>query len=309
MAAASTRFGRAKAERAHLARVTGPATGRLPRESQALRSLRAARRVAVFALWTPLAALVQAALLVARPAAARGFGRFYWASIARCIGLSVRVIGQPARGERPIIFVCNHSSWLDIPAVGSLLAAPFVAKEEVAAWPIVGQIARLGRTVFVSRSRASLKAEGSEFEDRLRAGDDLILFPEGTSSDGSRVLPFNSSFFAAAFGDAKPLIQPVSIVYDRLAGLPVGHASRPVFAWYGDMSLAPHAWRVAQFRGKRVTILLHRPLDPADFPNRKALAGAAWQAVADGAASLRQNRPARPLPEAAPAPVGTPALA
>jgi hypothetical protein len=94
-------------------------------------------------------------------------------------------------------------------------------------------------------------------QQKLQAGDDLILFPEGTSSDGSRVLPFHSSFFAAAYGEVSPLIQPVSVVYDRLAGLPVGRSSRAVFAWYGDMSLAPHFWQVAQWRGKRVTLLFH----------------------------------------------------
>jgi 1-acyl-sn-glycerol-3-phosphate acyltransferase len=98
-------------------------------------------------------------------------------------------------------------------------------------------------------------------------------------------------------------------VYDRLAGLPVGRSSRAVFAWYGDMSLAPHFWQVAQWRGKRVTLLFHAPLDPADFPSRKALSQAAWQVVADGAATLRQNRPARPLPDSAPAAVGQPAFA
>ena len=171
-----------------------------------------------------------------------------------------------------------------------------MAKDDVAGWPIVGTIARLGRTVFVSRSRHGIERERDQMRERLVAGDDLILFPEGTSSDGSRVLPFHSSFFAAAYGDAAPLIQPVSIVYDRLAGLPVGRVSRSVFAWYGDMNLAPHVWALAQWRGKRVSLLFHRPLDPADFESRKALSLATWQVVADGAAALRQNRAAHPLP-------------
>jgi len=146
-------------------------------------------------------------------------------------------------------------------------------------------------------------------QERLRAGDDLILFPEGTSSDGARVLPFHSSFFAAAYSEAAPLIQPVSIVYDRLAGLPVGHSSRAIFSWYGDMELAPHVWRLAQWRGKRVTLLFHVPLDPAHYASRKALSQAAWQIVADGAATLRQNRPATPLPVGTKAAGVEPALA
>ena len=139
--------------------------------------------------------------------------------------------------------------------------------------------------------------------DLLAGGDNLILFPEGTSSDGSRVLPFRSSFFSIAEGDARPIIQPVSVVYDRLGGLPAGRANRPVFAWYGDMDIATHSWRLARESGLRVTVLLHAPLDPARFRDRKALSQAVWRTVADGAATLRQNRPARPL-EVADAPDG-----
>jgi 1-acyl-sn-glycerol-3-phosphate acyltransferase len=271
-----------------------------------LRAGRAARRTLWISLFVPFAVPIQMVLLALPGQAHVGFAAFFWSTIARMLGLRVRVIGAPARergqpNTRPVIYVCNHSSWLDIPALGGRIPARFVSKDDVAAWPIIGTIARLGRTVFVSRSRAGTLRERDEMQQALAAGDDLFLFPEGTSSDGSRVLPFRSAFFAAAYGDAKPLIQPVSVVYDRLAGLPVGHASRAVFAWYGDMSLAPHYWQVAQWRGKRVSLLFHTPLDPAAFPDRKALAQATWQIVADGAATLRQNRPGRPLPEAAPA--------
>ena len=92
-----------------------------------------------------------------------------------------------------------------------------------------------------------------------------------------------------------PLIQPVSVVYDRLGGLPARRASRPIFAWYGDMDIASHFWRLTQHIGLRATVLLHAPLDPARFADRKALSQAVWQIVADGASTLRQNRPASPL--------------
>ena len=273
-----------------------PEAGPAPHRRQLLRQIRALRRVAAVLGMTPSACLVQVILLALRLPARVGFAVVYWHSVARLIGLRVRVIGTPAAdrkarpGRRALIYVCNHSSWLDIPALGGTLRACFVAKDEVAGWPIVGTIARLGRTVFVSRSRGAIGRERDQMHDKLAGGDDLILFPEGTSSDGSRVLPFHSSFFAAAYGEAAPLIQPVSVVYDRLAGLPVGRSSHTVFAWFGDMELAPHVWRVAQWRGKRVTLLFHPTLDPADFASRKALSQAAWQVVADGAASLRQNR-------------------
>jgi 1-acyl-sn-glycerol-3-phosphate acyltransferase len=196
--------------------------------------------------------------------------------------------------------VCNHSSWIDVPVLGGRLLACFVAKEEVGGWPVVGTVARLGRTLFVSRQRKSTGRERDDMRLRLAAGDDLILFPEGTSSDGCRVLPFHSSFFAAAKPngasdvaqalDSVPLVQPVSIVYDRLGGLPVCRTSRAVFAWYGDMDLASHFSRLARWRGMRATILLHPVLDPAEFASRKALSMAAWTTIAEGAAAIRQNR-------------------
>ncbi len=265
-------------------------------ELRLAKQIRAARRVGLVLLITPLCVVIQAVFLALGARARVGFAAFYWGSVARLVGLEVRVIGAPAAdraarpGGRAVIYVCNHASWLDIPALGGTLRACFVAKDEVAGWPIVGTIARLGRTVFVSRSRQGIERERQQMQDKLAGGDDLILFPEGTSSDGSRVLPFHSSFFAAAYGDARPLIQPVSLVYDRLAGLPVGRSSRTVFSWFGDMELAPHVWRLAQWRGKRVSLLFHAPIDPADYAGRKALSQATWQVVADGAAGLRQNR-------------------
>ncbi len=272
------------------------------------RRVRVARRGLAVLAWTLPAMLVQAACLLAPGRAKVEFARIYWAVFTRLIGIEVRVIGQRAAGSdgRPIMFVSNHSSWIDVPVLGGVLDGCFVAKGDVATWPIIGLIARLGRTVFVSRSRASTLRERDAMQATLRAGDKLILFPEGTSSDGSRVLPFRSSFFALAEVNPGedlstiPLIQPVSVVYDRLGGLPAGRASRPVFAWYGDMNIASHFWRLTQHIGLRATVLLHAPLDPARYADRKALSQAVWQICADGASTLRQNRPARPLdaPEA-----------
>ena len=218
------------------------------------------------------------------------------------LGLEVRVVGELATQSsgRPVIFVSNHSSWVDVPVVGGVLPGSFVAKGDIAGWPVIRTIARLGRTVFVSRQRGSTARERDAMQAVLTRGDNLILFPEGTSSDGSRVLPFRSSFFALAETAGEPvtslpLIQPVSVVYDRLNGLPAGRSSRAVFAWYGDMDIASHFWRMTQHLDMRVTVLLHAPLDPALFPDRKSLSQAVWRTVADGASMLRQNRPARPL--------------
>lgn len=264
------------------------------------RRVRVIRRGLAVLLWTLPSMAVQAVCLVLPGHAKVTFARIYWSVFTRLIGIEVRVVGTPIRrgAGRPVVYVSNHSSWVDVPVVGGVLDGCFVAKGDVAKWPVISTIARLGRTVFVSRARASTGKERDAMRAMLAEGDNLILFPEGTSSDGSRVLPFRTSFFALADGkngDIPPLIQPVSVVYDRLGGLPAGRASRPVFAWYGDMDIASHFWQLAQHIGLRATVLLHAPLDPAQFPDRKALSNAVWQVVADGASTLRQNRPARPL--------------
>ncbi|MSP03364.1 MAG: 1-acyl-sn-glycerol-3-phosphate acyltransferase [Acetobacteraceae bacterium] len=267
------------------------------------RRFRAARRGALILCLTLPSMAIQAVCLGLPGGAKVAFPLLFWRLFARALGLDVRVVGELVGKDagRPVIYVSNHSSWVDIPVVGGILPGGFIAKGDMASWPIVSTIARLGRTVFVSRQRGSTARERDAMRAILDRGDNLILFPEGTSSDGSRVLPFRSSFFALAHGRSPddgarlPLIQPVSVVYDRLNGLPAGRAARPVFAWYGDMDIASHFWRMTQHLDMRVTVLLHAPLDPATFPDRKSLSQAVWRTVADGASMLRQNRPARPL--------------
>jgi lyso-ornithine lipid O-acyltransferase len=275
-----------------------------PGNRRVVRGLRAIRRGLSIVLFTLISMLVQAVMLLLPGPGKVAFARFYWATMCRLLGLRVRVIGPRLRGRqtggRPIVYVSNHSSWLDVLVLGGRLDACFIAKQEVGGWPMIGWIAKLGRTVFVRRTRNSTARERDDMRERLARGDNLILFPEGTTSDGSRVLPFRSAFFslaeAVAGADGRPpLVQPVSVVYDRLGYLPAGRSSRPLFAWYGDMDIGSHFWRLAQHRGLRATVLLHTPLDPAAFPSRKALAQATWGAVAAGAATLRQNRPASPI--------------
>jgi 1-acyl-sn-glycerol-3-phosphate acyltransferase len=244
-------------------------------------------------LWTLPALLIQAVLVRLPGRGKEGFGRVYHAVLCRLIGLEVRVVGTPAAG-RPVLFLSNHTSWLDVLVLGGVLEASFVAKGEVAQWPVIGTIARLGRTVFVSRSRGGTGREADAMRSRLAAGDSLILFPEGTSNDGSRTLPFRSAFLATA--EAARQVQPVSLVYDRLGGLPAGRRDRPLFAWYGDMDIANHFWTLARRGGTRVTVLLHEPFEPGRLPDRKVLTREVGRIVAAGCAGLRQNRPTQPLP-------------
>jgi 1-acyl-sn-glycerol-3-phosphate acyltransferase len=246
-------------------------------------------RLLAILLWTVSAMPVQAVLLALPGRGKERFARTYWRGVARILGLRVSVRGTLA-AARPVLYVANHCSWLDIVALGSVLPACFVAKGDVAKWPVINWVARLGRTVFVSRNKASVGREQNALSARLAAGDNIILFPEGTTSDGSRILPFASSFLALAEAPARPHVQPVTLVYDGLDGLPVRRRDRPGIAWYGDMTLAPHFLAVARRRDIHATMILDAPIEPGNYPNRKVLAAALEGLLAANAARLRQGR-------------------
>ena len=208
-----------------------------------------------------------------------------WITVAVCrialrgLGLRVRVTGTPLRGRGGM--VANHVSWLDIYVLNAQAPLYFVSKAEVARWPGIGWLARATGTVFVTRTARDAADQALLLEARLRAGHRLLVFPEGTSTDGLRVLPFKPTLFAAFFRDGLPdllQVQPVTLRY---------HAPRsedPRFhAWWGDMDFAGHLLKVlAAPRGGRVDVIFHPPRRIADFPDRKALAAQCTDAVRSG---------------------------
>lgn len=218
---------------------------------------------------------------------------FYHRTCRRIFGMRVDVRGTMAT-RHPVLFVSNHTSYLDIMILASLTRCSFIAKREVASWPLFGLLAKLQRTVFVVRDRRHAMAQRDEITDRLAAGDALILFPEGTSNDGNRVLPFKSALFAAAqreIGGAALTVQPVSVSYTALDGMPLGRFLRPFYAWYGDMDLASHIWRVAGLGNATVVVEFHPAAPPEAFASRKTLADYCYRAVASGVARALSGRP------------------
>ena len=217
---------------------------------------------------------------------------FYHRLCTRILGFQIRVHGHMAE-DGPILFACNHTSYTDIAILGALLPASFVAKEEVANWPLFGLLAKLQRTVFVARRGARAAEQRDEMVRRLEQGDNLILFPEGTSSDGNAVLPFKSALFSVA--EVRPRgaplkVQPVSLAYTRLDGMPIGRALRPYFAWYGDMTLAPHFWEVAGLGHATVDVIFHEPVTFEQFGSRRALAEHCFEVVACGVSAANAGR-------------------
>jgi 1-acyl-sn-glycerol-3-phosphate acyltransferase len=250
----------------------------------------AALRLTALVLWTLL--LLAPALLAwwLRRRIPPALARLWHGGCCWIAGLEVKVVGTPDPGPR-LLYVANHVSYLDIIALGSQLDAAFIAKAEVSAWPAIGLIARLGRTVFVQRRATQCGRECRTLASRLTADERLILFAEGTSSDGTRVLPFKSALFGALEqrGTNHPvMIQPVTIAYRRFrGGLALARSFRSCYAWYGDMALVPHLWSVLGLPGAEVELRFHDPLPATAFTSRKALAAHAQHQVATGLEDFR----------------------
>ncbi len=227
------------------------------------------------------------------------FRRWYYRRLTRVLGLRVITRGVQSIAK-PQLVVSNHISYFDIVALGSVIAGDFIAKADIAKWPIFGIMAKAGRSVFIDRRRSATSNARDQIQERLDAGDTLIMFPESTSGDGNHVKTFKSALFTVAErhvtdaqGQTRAVaVQPVSMAYTRLNGLPLGVGWRPYVAWYGDMELVPHLWRIAKLGTITVEITFHPSVMPSEFTSRKALAAHCDQVVRRGMAQLLAGRAA-----------------
>jgi 1-acyl-sn-glycerol-3-phosphate acyltransferase len=217
--------------------------------------------------------------------------------VCAILGIRVRESGRRMH-EHPLLIVANHCSWLDIPVITSVAPVVFVAKQEVAGWPLLGLLARLQRSIFVDRARRhTTHRVNAEIARRLAEGDPVVLFGEGTSSDGNRVLPFRSALIGSArdaLADAgqtgRVWIQPLSIAYTGLHGLPLGRRDRPTVAWYGDLTMGPHLARMARHGAIDATVMWGEPVAFDEQSDRKAIARLLETEVRRGAALTLRGR-------------------
>jgi len=248
-------------------------------------NLRGVLRLGVYFVLTLLLMPVQLLFLLMAPSLAERLPLFYHRRCAAIMGFRIAVRGVRS-SRRPTLFVSNHTSYLDIMILGALIPGCFVAKSEVARWPFFGWLAKLQRTVFVDRRRTRAADQRDALQQRIDAAENLILFPEGTSNDGNRVLPFRSALLAVAerktASGGPLLLQPVSIAYVTLDGMPLGHGFRPLVAWYGDMTLFKHLWHFSRLGRTGVVVEFHPLVSAADFPSRKALSAHCAAAVVGG---------------------------
>ncbi len=211
--------------------------------------------------------------------------KFFCRTMCRIIGIDVIPRGALS-GAPPRFVVANHVSWTDILAIASLTPLLFLAKSEVATWPVLGFLARLQGTIFVERThRQKIPSVNFALAEQLRAGRDIVVFAEGTSSSGAGVLKFNASHFAMLSDLARgpsalrATVVPAAFAYSP-RGLENGENAEALdVGWYGDMSFVPHLWSLMKRGGARCHVFFGDGLDPAAFHDRKELAAAAQNRV------------------------------
>ena len=222
----------------------------------------------------------------------------YSRAVCALLGVRIKVVGRPPE-HHAVLILANHVSWLDILAITATVPVIFVAKSEVARWPLIGWVARARGTVFVERDRRQRTPEANaDIARHLADGQSIVLFAEGTSSDGNRVLPFRTALVGAlrealaqVEAGKRIAVQPLSIGYTGLLGLPMGRQHRPVVAWYGDRDLLPHLREFLRRGAVDVTLSWGEPIEQENGADRKAVVRSLEACVRAMTASALRGRP------------------
>lgn len=236
----------------------------------------------------------------------RGWRLAHWMPLAFCRSLCwllrIKVhIHSRMSSSRPQLLVANHVSWTDILVLGCVHPLCFLAKKEVASWPVIGVFARLQGTVFVDRThRRGLPAVNAAMAKAMRAGEPVVLFAEATTSDGTRIKRFHASHFAAAREvlrqDAacqRVVLQPVAVSFTRRNGLPLDRRGRADLAWYGDMTLLPHLWRLMRAGPLDCSLVFARPLAYERDADLKSSAAMCEQVIRAASRVARDGAPSQ----------------
>ena len=260
---------------------------RCPENATPMNSFKAWVKTLAFGLLTLLVIPPQSLLLLFHRGKFSYYIPFFWQNASRMIfQIRYTVEGIPLRGHQ-VFYMSNHLSYLDVPVLGSILRASFVAKSEVAGWPVFGFLCTLQQTEFLDRKRTAIADETGKLATTVASGRSLIIFPEGTSTSGYEVLPFKPSLFALALGAGNEglFVQPVTIRLLEVNGrVPATKDEIDLYAWPHDldMELPAHLFRFAKTSGAKIQVVFHPPLRAAEFTDRKVLAKTCHDSVSKG---------------------------
>ena len=205
---------------------------------------------------------------------------FYHKICLRIFGIKIKTFGKVSINF-PILIISNHASYLDIIILGSLFKTSFIAKKEISKWPLLGILAKLQNTIFIDRRVSSLKNQEKQIIKHLNEKKNLVIFPEGTSSDGNRVLPFKSSLFNIFEKNlnSKILVQTITIVYKKINGIPMNRIERKNITWHSNMDLIPNIFNVLKKLSIEVEIIFNDEFLPSKEYDRKKLALHCWEKI------------------------------
>ena len=205
---------------------------------------------------------------------------FYHKICLRIFGIKIKTFGKISINS-PILLISNHASYLDIIILGSLFKTSFIAKKEISKWPLLGILAKLQNTIFIDRRVSSLKKQENQIIKHLNEKKNLVIFPEGTSSDGNRVLPFKSSLFNIFEKNlnSKILVQTITIVYKKINGIPMNRIERKNITWHSNMDLIPNIFNVLKKLSIEVEIIFNDEFLPSKEYDRKKIALHCWEKI------------------------------
>ena len=216
-------------------------------------------------------------MLFTRGAAAEILPMIWYRIVCRIFAIRIHIHGTPVQ-TRPVMYVSNHISYLDIPVIGTVIRGCFIAKSEVANWPLFGFLSKCAQTIYVKRNARDALQDNQKISEAIMNNKNIIIFPEGTSSTGENVLKFKSTLFSVIFLDPdvrqRILIQPFTVKIEKINGRHISDdlSLRDQYAWYGDMTLAPHLWELAKSESTDISLFFHPPRNAVDFECRKTLA-------------------------------------
>ncbi len=221
--------------------------------------------------------------------------KLFFTLAVKIMGVKVGQQGFENIPKDSVLFVSNHTSYLDILVLGSKIKVRFTPKIEISKWPILNFIVNLSLPVYIHRNASKSIEQKQKIREIIEGGDSILMFPESTTNDGREVLPFKSSLFSVTepekdtHEDDHIAIQPISIVYTHIDGEIATEHNMDKVAWYGDMKFLPHFWKLLACRGAKVKILYHSELYYEDFGDRKTLSKHCEDVITKGVEQIKNE--------------------
>jgi 1-acyl-sn-glycerol-3-phosphate acyltransferase len=191
--------------------------------------------------------------------------------LRRILNIKVTVIGDVGELERGgHVIISNHLGYVDGFVLGSIFSVVFVSKREVKKWPVIGQWTTLCGTIFINRQRKDqVPSVVEEISRKLREEANILLFPEGSATNGERMLPFQTAPLAAPLRN-RSIIVPVTLTYKSVNDKPVSEANRDLIYCYGDMDFVPHFWKLLSLRSVEVIVTVQPKIECFRYEDNSA---------------------------------------